>query len=86
LIGVFAGANPTQFHAEDGSGYEYLGDWIIRLNEQNPQVASRLLTPLTRWKRYPESKQVLMREQLQRLLAEPKLSPDVYEVVSKSLA
>jgi aminopeptidase N len=86
LIGVFAGTNPTQFHAEDGSGYAYLGDWIIRLNEQNPQVASRLLTPLTRWKRYPESKQVLMREQLQRLLAEPKLSPDVYEVVSKSLA
>ena len=86
LIGVFAGTNPTQFHAEDGSGYAYLGDWIIRLNEQNPQVASRLLTPLTRWKRYPEAKQIPMREQLQRLLAEPKLSPDVYEVVSKSLA
>lgn len=85
LIGVFAGANPLQFHAADGSGYAYLGDWIVRLNEQNPQVASRLLTPLTRWKRYPEAKQLLMREQLQRLLAEPDLSPDVYEVVSKSL-
>ena len=86
LIGVFAGTNPLQFHAEDGSGYVYLGDWILRLNEQNPQVASRLLTPLTRWKRYPETKQVKMREQLQRLIAEPNLSPDVYEVVSKSLA
>jgi len=86
LIGVFAGANPIQFHAEDGSGYEYLGNWIIRLNEQNPQVASRLLTPLTRWRRYPEAKQIKMREQLQRLIAEPNLSPDVYEVVSKSLA
>ncbi|HSG03813.1 MAG TPA: aminopeptidase N [Marinobacterium sp.] len=86
LIGVFAGANPIQFHAEDGAGYEYLGSWILRLNEQNPQVASRLLTPLTRWKRYPEAKQIKMREQLQRLMAQPNLSPDVYEVVSKSLA
>lgn len=86
LIGVFAGANPLEFHAGDGSGYKYLGDWIVRLNEQNPQVASRLLTPLTRWRRYPESKQQLMRQQLQRLLAEPDLSADVYEVVSKSLA
>ena len=86
LIGVFAGANPLQFHAADGSGYRYLGDWILRLNQQNPQVASRLLTPLTRWRRYPADKQIKMREQLQRVLGEPKLSPDVYEVVSKSLA
>lgn len=86
LIGVFAGANPLAFHAADGSGYSYLGDWIVRLNEQNPQVASRLLTPLTRWRRYPESQQQLMRQQLQRLLVEPDLSADVYEVVSKSLA
>ncbi|WP_173484667.1 MULTISPECIES: aminopeptidase N [unclassified Marinobacterium] len=85
LIGAFASANPVQFHAPDGSGYQYLADWIIRLNEQNPQIASRMLTPLTRWKRYTSDKQKLMRAQLERIMKQKALSPDVYEVVSKSL-
>jgi aminopeptidase N len=85
LIGAFASANPVQFHAPDGSGYHYLADWIIRLNEQNPQIASRMLTPLTRWKRYTSDKQKLMRAQLERIMEQKALSPDVYEVVSKSL-
>lgn len=85
LIGAFANANPLQFHAGDGSGYEYLADWIIRLNKQNPQIASRMLAPLTRWKRYPDAKQALMKASLQRVMDTPELSPDVYEVVSKSL-
>ena len=85
LIGVFANANSIQFHASDGSGYRYLADWIIKLNDQNPQVASRMLTPLTRWKRYKGANQRLMRTELERILAQQDLSPDVYEVVSKSL-
>ena len=85
LIGAFAGANPIQFHAGDGSGYQYLADWIIKLNEQNPQIAARMLTPLTRWKRYTAAKQRLMRTELERIMAQKNLSPDVYEVVSKSL-
>ncbi|QJD70627.1 aminopeptidase N [Marinobacterium sp. LSUCC0821] len=85
LVGAFAGANPIQFHAMDGSGYRYLADWIITLNTQNPQIAARMLAPLTRWKRYPESRQVMMRAELERIMAVETLSPDVYEVVSKSL-
>lgn len=85
LIGAFVNANPIQFHANNGVGYSYLADWIVKLNEQNPQVASRMLTPLTRWKRYPEATQQLMRASLQRVMDTPELSPDVFEVVSKSL-
>ncbi|MFT4768030.1 MAG: aminopeptidase N [Glaciecola sp.] len=85
LIGGFANGNPVHFHKEDGTGYRLLGEVIESLNEQNPQIASRLLTPLTRWNNYAGGA-ALMREELQRLSELPSLSPDVYEVLSKSLA
>ena len=84
LIGVFTSQNLVHFHAVDGGGYEFLAEQIIQLNRQNPQIAARLLTPLTRWRRYDRVRQALMRAQLQRIAAE-KLSKDVYEVVNKSL-
>ncbi|MGA7828029.1 MAG: aminopeptidase N [Geobacteraceae bacterium] len=86
LVGVFSQANQVRFHAADGSGYRYLGDQLIRLIPLNPQVAARLLTPLTRWKRYRPARQALMIEQLRHIEALPDLPRDVFEVVEKSLA
>ncbi|WP_068826765.1 aminopeptidase N [Pseudomonas sp. BMS12] len=86
LIGAFAGQNLVNFHALDGSGYRFLADQVITLNALNPQIASRLLAPLTRWRKYGEQRQALMRGELERILASGELSSDVYEVVSKSLA
>jgi len=85
VIGAFCNANAIGFHAADGSGYAFLADYVIELNRLNPQIASRQLTPLTRWRRYDAERQAKMKEQLQRIMAEPNLSPDVYEVLSKSL-
>lgn len=85
LVSAFCNNNPINFHADQGVGYEFLVDQIIHLNSQNPQMASRLLTPLTKWKKYNPARQQLMKAQLERILAEPKLSKDVFEVVSKSL-
>ncbi len=86
LIGAFAAGNPQHFHAEDGSGYRFLADQILALDKLNPQVASRMTTPFTRWRRYDDVRQALMKEQLQRIAGEPGLSQDVNELVSKSLA
>ncbi|MGG5872696.1 aminopeptidase N [Pseudomonas peli] len=86
LIGAFAGQNLLGFHQADGSGYRFLADKVITLNALNPQIASRLLAPLTRWAKYGSARQAQMKEQLQRILASGELSSDVYEVVSKSLA
>jgi len=85
VIGAFCFNNAVGFHELDGSSYEFLADQIITLNGINPQIASRLLTPLTRWKKFSRQRQDLMQTALRRILAEPNLSPDVYEVVSKSL-
>ncbi|WNW14144.1 aminopeptidase N [Pseudomonas sp. DTU_2021_1001937_2_SI_NGA_ILE_001] len=86
LIGAFAGQNLVNFHAADGSGYRFLADIVIQLNGFNPQIASRQLAPLTRWRKYDSARQALMKAELERIRSSGELSPDVYEVVSKSLA
>jgi aminopeptidase N len=86
LIGAFAGQNLINFHAADGSGYRFLADLVIELNALNPQIASRQLSPLTRWRKYDSARQAMMKAELERILASGALSSDVYEVVSKSLA
>ena len=86
LIGAFANQNLINFHRADGAGYRFLADQVITLNALNPQIASRLLAPLTRWRKYDGARQALMKGELERILASGELSSDVYEVVSKSLA
>jgi aminopeptidase N len=85
LIATFCLRNSAQFHRTDGAAYRFLADYVIELNALNPQVASRLLEPLTHWRRFDELRQKQMVEQLERILASGKLSRDVYEVASKSL-
>ncbi|HCG77715.1 MAG TPA: aminopeptidase N [Oceanospirillales bacterium] len=85
VIGAFANQALCHFHSENGRGYRLLADAVIRLNASNPQIASRLLTPLTRWKRLVPSQSHLMKAELQRIMDSGSLSKDVYEVVSKSL-
>ena len=86
VIGSFAFYNTSGFHADDGSGYRFLTDYLLELDKTNPQVASRLVTPLTQWQHFAPSRQALMRQQLSRLLDDASLSKDLYEKVSKALA
>ncbi|WP_410015884.1 aminopeptidase N [Sodalis sp. C49] len=85
LIGAFSAGNPSAFHAADGSGYRFLAEILVELNTRNPQVASRLIEPLIRLRRYDESRQALMREALATLQALPNLSGDLYEKITKAL-
>ena len=85
LYGAFAMGNPVTFHRADGRGYDFLCAGIITLNTKNPQIASRLLTPLREWRRYTPDRQEKMKAALERIAALPDLSPDVFEIVSKTL-
>jgi len=86
LYGSFGNQNHRNFHDQDGSGYRFLADAVIDLDFANPQVAARLTTPLTRWRRYQPNLQRLMRAELERIAGGDQLSADLYEVVTKSLA
>ena len=85
LIGGFCSANLVNFHSADGAGYRFLCDQILSLNKTNPQVAARLVTPLTRWKEFAEPHSQLMRSELQKIADEPGLVKDIYEIATKSL-
>ncbi|WP_282498634.1 aminopeptidase N [Pantoea stewartii] len=85
LIGAFASGNPSAFHAEDGSGYRFLVEMLTDLNIRNPQVASRMIEPLIRLKRYDTRRQALMRQALEQLQGLEKLSGDLYEKITKAL-
>ncbi|XWY20152.1 aminopeptidase N [Bisgaard Taxon 45] len=85
LIGSFAQHNLKAFHAIDGSGYRFLTDILIRLNESNPQVASRLIEPLIRFSRYDGQRQTLMKRGLERLSEVENISRDLYEKIEKAL-
>ncbi|MBK1691663.1 aminopeptidase N [Ectothiorhodospira mobilis] len=86
LLGTFAMANPVHFHAADGEGYRLVTGAILELDALNPQVAARLATSLLRWRRFDASRREHMRAALERIVARPGVSPDVYEVASRALA
>ncbi|WP_299806285.1 aminopeptidase N [uncultured Shewanella sp.] len=86
LIGAFAAGNTFEFHRNDGAGYRFLTDAIIKLNILNPQVAARIITPLIQFKKFDIHRQELMKAELQRILAVEDLSKDLYEKVTKALA
>jgi len=85
VVGVFCNQSLINFHDASGSGYRFLSKQVIELNKLNPQIASRLVTPLTRWRKYDKNRQALMLSELRRILEQEGLSKDVYEVVSKSI-
>lgn len=85
LVGAFASANPSAFHAKDGSGYKFLLEMLIDLNTRNPQVAARMVEPLIRLKRYDEDRQAMMRDALEQLKGLEKLSGDLYEKITRAL-
>ena len=86
LIGSFSSGNSVNFHHEDGTGYEFLGDCIVELDAINPQVAARLIGGFGLWKRYSERRQGQMKNQLERILNRPQVSRDSYDVVQRLLA
>jgi len=85
LIGTFAQQNMYHFHAPGGEGYSFLTDCVLKLDQFNPIVAARMMKPFVEWRRYDAKRQKLMRDQLEIILQQKKLSKDVQELVTKSL-
>jgi aminopeptidase N len=85
LAGNF-GANHWAFHSPDGRGYAFLTEMILAADALNPQVAARLVPPFGRWRRFEAKRAELMRQSLEKIVAKPGLSKDVFEQASKSLA
>ena len=86
LVGAFTLRNFARFHAVDGGGYGFAADRVLALDATNPQLAATIAGAFTLWKRFTEPRRGLMQAALQRIAAAPGLSPDVTEVVTRTLA
>ena len=78
-------ANHAGFHRADGAGYRFVADWLLRADGPNPQLAVRLATVFSAWKRYDADRQALMRAELERIAASDGLSRDSAEMVGRLL-
>ena len=82
---AFSRFNQLCFHSADGSGYEFLSEHVLKLDPLNPQTAARLVSVFNNWKKFEENNKTKMKDQLKRIVKTPKLSGDVFEIVSKAL-
>ncbi|MDE2446029.1 MAG: aminopeptidase N [Alphaproteobacteria bacterium] len=85
LVANFANNNATGFHAASGEGYAVVADVIVALNAINPQVAARLSTAYRSWRLFDVERRAHAQREMQRILATPNLSNDVFEIISRTL-
>ncbi len=86
LVGAFASGNQTQFNRADGAGFEFLADFILDLDARNPQTAARLLVSFRSWRALEPGRRALAERALRRVAAASDLSPDVADIVTRTLA
>ena len=86
LLFGLCNANPAGFHRADGMGYAFWAERVLELDPLNPQVAARLARALDAWARLAEPYRSAARAAIARVAAQPSLSNDVREVVTRALA
>ena len=85
VVQVFATYNPARFHDPSGAGYRFLADHILSVDAFNPMTAARLFEPLGGWEHFKPELASLMRAEIARIAAEPTLSNNLREMVTRAL-
>lgn len=83
LVGSFR--SNFQFHAEDGSGYKFLTDFIIEVDGEQDRMAAGLVSAFNTWRRLDDDRQRLIEGQLKRIVNRPAVSAQVFEMATKIL-
>jgi len=85
LFLAFSNLSAVNFHAEDGSGYEFMGEWVREVDGFNPTVAARMVGAFTTWKRLDAGRQAKIKAQLELIVGKEGISDNTFEIASKSL-
>jgi aminopeptidase N len=85
LIGGFSSGCLSGFNAAHGEGYRVVADAIIALDDINPQAASRMATGFRSWGIFDTVRREKAKAQMERILAKPGLSNDVFEIISRTV-
>ncbi|MDP0928838.1 aminopeptidase N [Paracoccus onubensis] len=85
LLGGLA-ANHAGFHAADGKGYDFLAEWLMKMDPVNPQIAARMSTAFETWPRYDENRRKRALAALERMAAMKGISRNLREMVTRMIA
>ncbi len=85
VVHAFGDQNWRGFHAVDGAGYAFVAEQILRYDAQNPSLAARFCDPFLRWHKCAEPQRGLQKAQLDMLVSRDGLSPNVRELIEKTL-
>ena len=84
VISSFQNNNIELFHARDESGYKFVANQIIIIDKINPQIAARVITPMTNISNLNNNIKQRIKKYL-KLILNSKPSNDVFEIISKAL-
>ena len=76
--------NFAGFHDEGGANYAILADQIIKIDAKNPQLAARLSGGFSGWRMMDTARQASMIAEIDRILAQPNLSRDTTEILTRT--
>jgi len=79
-------ANLPAFHRDDGSGYEMMGRKIMEIDGFNSGLAAGLAKGFSRYTRLEGERRMSMASAMKKVLAMPKVSTAVREILSNTLA
>jgi aminopeptidase N len=86
LVLGFASGNLSGFNRADGAGYDFIARTVLRLDAINPAVAARLLTSFRSWRSMEARRRDKALAALRWIAGHEKLSADVADIVTRSLA
>ncbi len=84
LLGAFAG-NVRRFHDSDGRAYRFFTDNLLQVDALNSHMGAALVRQLMHWRRHEPARSAMMKAQLERVASQAGLSPNAFEIASKSL-
>ncbi len=83
LVGSFSTHNLPAFHQDDGTGYEFVAKWLIKLDSINPQIAARTCSVFDNWRHLNVSRQEKINNIFQRISNSENLSKNTFEIINK---
>ncbi len=84
VLNTFQRENILLFHSNDSSGYKFISEQVAIIDKSNPQVAARLILPLTRFNNYTNERKNKIRRVLKNI-NKPIISNDLSEIIQKAL-
>ncbi len=84
VLNTFQRENILLFHSNDSSGYKFISEQVAIIDKSNPQVAARLILPLTRFNNFTNERKNKIKRVLKNI-NKPFISNDLSEIIEKAL-